>query len=95
MSEEMGRVSDYVGCPYVPLEERKVEDVQGKELEIQAYEVRVGGYGPEAHVRCKDESSEFCVRTTSTVVISQLERLADKLPLLGSFYREKNYHTLR
>jgi len=95
MSEEKRRVSDYIGCPYAPVEERKVEDVQGQELEILDFEVRAGGFGPEAHVHCEDDNGTFCVRTTSTVVISQLERLGDKLPLLGAFCREKNYHTLR
>jgi len=95
MSEEKLRVSDYLGCPWGDIPERKVEEVEGKEVAIGPYELREGGFGVEAHILCHDGDDEFCVRTTSTVVINQLARIADKLPLLGSFHREKNYHLIR
>jgi len=93
--EKKSRVSDYMGCPYPEIPEVKVEGIQGKEMEIQRFEVREGGFGPEVHVLCVDGTDQMCVRTTSSVVINQLKRLEDKLPIWGAFYRVGNYHTLR
>ena len=95
MVERKDRVSDYIGCPYADIPEVKVEDIQGKEMELQRFEVREGGFGPEAHILCFNGTDQVCVRTTSTVVIDQMKRLEDKLPLWGAFYREKNYHIVR
>jgi hypothetical protein len=74
-----------------------VDECDGVELSITDYQVRDGRFGHTAHVLCADvESGEMiCVRTTSTVVQDQLERIKDHLPLVGSFRTEKNYHILQ
>lgn len=95
MSEKSKRVSDLIGCPFYPVEEHKVEEIEGVDLEIIAYQVRDGKYGPEAHIEAKGPDGDLCVRTTSKVVIYQLADLAQHLPVVGAFHREKNYHILR
>jgi len=93
---EPGRVSDHIGCPFGMQVELKVEQVEGEELTLHEYQVRVAKFGPAAHVKVTRTGGEIvCVRTMSTIVIEQLAELEGKLPLLGRFYAVENYHILK
>lgn len=93
-TKDLKRVSDFIGCPYEGMEEFKVEEIEGQDLEIMGFIMRESTFGPTAHVLCQKGKESFCVRTTSTVVGEQLTQLEDKIPLIGQFKGVKNYHTL-
>lgn len=95
MAEKSRRISDIIGCPFYPVPEKKVEEVEGIDVEIVSYQVREGKYGPEAHIQANGPDGEICIRTTSAVVIDQLATLAQHFPVIGTVHREKNYHILR
>jgi len=95
MAEKPIRVSDVIGCPYYPINEYSGEQLDGKEFTIEEFTIREGMFGPEAHILCSQGDPEFCFRTTSTVVMEQLDLLKDKLPLIGGVRRQDRYYTLQ
>ena len=72
-----------------------VTDVRNKPLTVLDFELRDTQWGEAAKILAIVDGENQSILTWSKVLINQLKRVADLLPLDGVIEKEKNYYTFR
>ena len=72
-----------------------VTDVLNKPLTVLDFELLDTQWGEAAKILAIVDGENQSILTWSTVLINQLKRVADLLPLDGAIVKEKNYYTFR
>lgn len=71
------------------------DDVLDKDITVTGYELLDTAWGEAVKIHTTLDGAEQFVLTWSAVLIDQLKRVADDLPLQGQIAKEKRYYTFR